>query len=56
MSRYIKFLNEHYITSFKDTMSQYVDDVYDILTFSYAKIGGMKGIKSKEDLINSSDI
>lgn len=54
--KFLTYLNERYVTAFKDDMNLYADEVYNMLVNAYKKIGGIKGISSKEDLIKDSDI
>lgn len=47
---------EHYLTYFdRDDKEQYVDEVWNILQKSYASIGGLKGMSSKEDLLDNGN-
>jgi hypothetical protein len=56
MKRFEEFLNERFLNVFSDSEKQpFVDDVWEIIQKSYAKIGGIhgSGFKSKEDMIKS---
>lgn len=47
-------LYERYLTITEESEKlQYLDDVWKILTFSYAKIGGIASIQNKEQLLDS---
>lgn len=47
---------EHYLTFFeKEDKEQYLDDVWNILQKSYAAIGGVAGLKDKNDLLDDGN-
>lgn len=57
MATFKQYIAEKYINVFSPAEKQpYVDQVWDILQKSYKPIGGMKGIGSKEDMINSVEM
>lgn len=49
-----QFITEKYYNAFTlDQKKKYVDQVWDILEQSYKPIGGLRGIKSKQDIVDT---
>lgn len=58
MLSFLDYINEAYVnTQDKAVKLEYADAVWDILQYSYSKIGGIRGsgFTSKEDMVNNID-
>ena len=57
MKSLITYINEHFVNALsKNDMKKHIDEVWDILVKGYEKIGGMKGMDSKQQLIDETDM
>lgn len=57
MKSITQYINEHFVNALtKEDMKKHIDVVWDILSKAYEKIGGMKGMDSKEQLIDETDM